>query len=86
VSWCFRKFHLRSTSALSSTDTYNYRAPQAAPKAAIEAFVKNFITTYISHGGIVENKNPVLQHATKAMDVDANINNIYQAACNQGNF
>ncbi|KAI9772770.1 MAG: hypothetical protein M1839_002315 [Geoglossum umbratile] len=78
-----KKFLASNPTALKSWGVLVFSTPQVAPKAAVEAFVKNFVTTYTSHGGIVENKNPVMQHATKAMDVDANINSIYQAACNQ---
>src|ERR1700740_964302 len=64
----------------SQLTIHYYRSAQAAPKAAVDAFVRQFKETYISHGGIIENKNPVISYASKSMEVDENLNTIYQAA------
>ncbi|KAI9771459.1 MAG: hypothetical protein M1840_002079 [Geoglossum simile] len=65
------------------TDIYNYRAAQNASKTVIDSFIRTFVNTYISHGGIVENKSPFVQYASKTVDIPENVNSVYQGACNQ---
>jgi hypothetical protein len=78
-------FPQKSMMALLSTDIY-HRNTHIAPKAMVEAFLGEFKRVYMTHGGIIENKNPLILYADKSMDVDGNINACYQNACNQGIF
>ncbi|KAH0563129.1 hypothetical protein GP486_002298 [Trichoglossum hirsutum] len=69
-----KKFLKPNPKPLRSWGVLVFASAQVAPKAGIEAFVRQFKDIYISHGGIVENKSPVMQYANKALDVDANLN------------
>lgn len=52
-------------------------------KPTVQNFINVFVQTYIGHGGVVANKNPVI-YESKGEDLDAAVVNCRNQAGNQG--
>ncbi|KAH0537257.1 hypothetical protein FGG08_005919 [Glutinoglossum americanum] len=76
-----RKFLHSNPVPLRSWGVMIFATPQTAPRAAIIAWVNEFKRVYGTHGGDIVMKEPPLVYANKDLDIDKNLNEVYQRAC-----
>src|SRR5690606_1749254 len=82
--WDLRGLKFAKPTVIKNWGIMVFARQRDCEQAVLQQFVRQFCTTWVAHGGVVENPRPHIMYAN-TMQVDVNCNELYRATGNAFN-